>query len=82
MAAIAENFGFGGANLTPGGGAGTPTLATALRDVADDLSDLQVATITTADADGTYGTEERDLINEIKTALNAVAGATLRTTKA
>jgi hypothetical protein len=37
MAQIAENFGFGGANLTPGGGAGTPTLAEALRDVADDL---------------------------------------------
>lgn len=82
MAAIAENFGFGGANLTPGGGAGTPTLAGALRDVADDLSDLQVATIATADADATYGTEERDLINEIKTALNAVAGVTIRTTKA
>jgi hypothetical protein len=38
MAEIKENFGFGGANLTPGGGAGTPTLAEALRDVADDLA--------------------------------------------
>jgi hypothetical protein len=38
MAAISENFGVGGANLTPGGGAGTPTLAQALRDVADDIA--------------------------------------------
>ena len=81
MAAIAENFGFGGSGLTPGGGAGSPTLATALRDVADDLAGLKVATIATADADATYGTAEADLINEIKTALNAVAGYTIKTTK-
>ncbi len=38
MAAITTEFGTGGANLTPNDSAGTPTLATALRDVADDLA--------------------------------------------
>lgn len=41
MATITTNFGFGGANLTPGGASGTPTLAEALRDVADDLTELR-----------------------------------------
>lgn len=59
MAAISENFGFGGANLTPGG-AGVPTLSGALRDVADDLAELRtqfVALLTKIDADSgdTYG---------------------------
>lgn len=54
MSAIASNFGSGGANLQPGGSAGSPTLATALRDIALDLADLKgaatapVATITGA----------------------------------
>jgi hypothetical protein len=81
MATITARFGSGGANIVPGRSGGTPNLATVLRDVADDLSDLQVATITTANADATYGQPEADLINEIKAALNAVAGATLRTVK-
>jgi len=38
MAAIPVTFGSGGANLAPKGGAGNPTLATALRDIADDLA--------------------------------------------
>ena len=38
MSAIPENYGFGGAQLTPGGGAGTPPLAEVLRGIADDLS--------------------------------------------
>jgi len=38
MAEINSRFGFGGANLNPGG-TGKPTLATVLRDVADDLAD-------------------------------------------
>lgn len=39
MATIKVDFGEGGANLTPTGSAGEPTLAEALRDVADDLGD-------------------------------------------
>lgn len=42
MAAIPTTFGEGGANLSPRGN-GTPTLATALRDVATDLSALKGA---------------------------------------
>lgn len=38
MADITTRFGFGGANLNPGG-TGKPTLAQALRDIADDLAD-------------------------------------------
>lgn len=36
MAVIKENFGFGGANLTPDGGAGQPTLAEVLRNFVSD----------------------------------------------
>ncbi|AGK61497.1 hypothetical protein Asulf_01514 [Archaeoglobus sulfaticallidus PM70-1] len=42
MVAIKENFGEGGANLTPAG-QGEPTLAQALRDIADDLAMLKAA---------------------------------------
>jgi hypothetical protein len=38
MAEIKTNFGEGGANLVPGGSGGDPDLATALRDIADDLA--------------------------------------------
>jgi hypothetical protein len=38
MTAIPTTFGSGGANLAPGGAAGTPTLATTLREIADDLA--------------------------------------------
>lgn len=41
MSTIKTNFGSGGANLTPGGSAGSPDLATALREVADDLTELR-----------------------------------------
>lgn len=40
MAVIPPTFGAGGANLSPGGN-GTPSLATALRDVAADLGTLK-----------------------------------------
>lgn len=40
MSVIRENFGSGGANLVPNDGQGSPTLADALRDVADDLKDV------------------------------------------
>ncbi len=41
MARILATFGSGGANLTPGGGSAQPSLATALRDIADDLEMLR-----------------------------------------
>ncbi|APF20394.1 hypothetical protein Calab_1457 [Caldithrix abyssi DSM 13497] len=42
MAEIKKTFGSGGANLTPAGH-GTPSLADALRDIADDLAMIKVA---------------------------------------
>lgn len=54
MANIKTSFGSGGANLAPGGTNGTPSLATALRDVADDLAAVRsglVATLAKLDAD-------------------------------
>lgn len=61
----------------------------ALRDIADDLATLKVATITSADAAAAAGDPptkaEFDvvvtLINEIKTKLNAIAAGTILTTK-
>jgi hypothetical protein len=57
MAEISKDFGYGGANLCPLDSAGTPTLAEALRDVADDFTTMvsafqvsSIATISTADA--------------------------------
>lgn len=41
MASITTRFGSGGANLTPGGGSASPSLATALRDVCDDLATVK-----------------------------------------
>lgn len=38
-------------------------------------SQATLGTVTTADADATYGAEEQGLINEIKTDLNAVVAA-------
>jgi len=54
MASIKTSFGTGGANLTPGGGSASPSLATALRHTADDLDTLKTklnATLTKLDAD-------------------------------
>jgi hypothetical protein len=54
MATITKRFGSGGANVAPGNSAGTPSLATTLRDVADDLTSLRtkfVATLVKLDAD-------------------------------
>lgn len=45
MATITKQFGSGGANLVPNGSGGTPTLADALRDVADDLAVLRAAIV-------------------------------------
>lgn len=54
MATIKTNFCSGGANLAPAG-SGTPTVAGAFRDVADDLDALRdaiVAITAKLDADG------------------------------
>ena len=72
MAAISETFGQGGSGTT-GGGAGTPTLADVLRDIADDLGDRSGIAAADATDIGTNNT----LTNEIKAALNN----TVRTTK-
>lgn len=40
MSAIPENYGSGGAQMTPGDSAGQPELATVLREVADDFGAL------------------------------------------
>ena len=73
MAVIKVNFGEGGANLTPTGSAGDPTLAVALRDVADDLVGTQIAAIVSANA--TDLPEVITLANEIKAAINAAEPA-------
>ena len=82
MAAISKRFGSGGANLPPGGSAGKPTLADALRDVADDLAALKPTPVAAADAGAAYGAAEQALINELKAKVNALAAAVLKTTKA
>jgi len=89
MAQIPKNFGDGGAHLAPEG-AGTPGLKTILDDIADDLAAGKAAEITTADAVAAAGAAPDkaefdavvDLVNEIKTALNAVDATTIKTTKA
>jgi len=80
MAAITEQFGSGGANLAPGGAAGSPDLATALRDVADDLAALKPTAVATPDAGATYGANEQALINELKAKVDALAAVVLKTT--
>ncbi|MGD9676428.1 MAG: hypothetical protein AB7V19_07070 [Candidatus Bipolaricaulia bacterium] len=58
MSTIKTDFGQGGANLTPNGSQGEPDLATALRDVADDLEELQTkynALLAKLDADSGVG---------------------------
>jgi len=79
MTTINVDFGRGGANVVPSGAQGTPTLAETLRDVADDVGALQVATITNDDA--TDLAEALLLVNEIKGALNDVAAVTIKTIK-
>lgn len=41
MATIKTSFGSGGSNMTPGGASASPSLATTLRDIADDLAELR-----------------------------------------
>ena len=81
MAKITKRFGSAGANLTPGGAAGKPSLADALRDVADDLAALKPVKIAAPDATNAYGAGEQALLNELKVVVNALAAAALKTTK-
>jgi hypothetical protein len=81
MAKISKRFGSGGANLTPGGASGQPSLADALRDVADDLAALKPAKVAAADATAAYGAGEQALLNELKATVNAIAAVVLKTTK-
>lgn len=88
MAEITENFGAGGQGLVPNQGDGqTPSLAEALRDIILDLTDVQPNTIAApalaAFTDPPSAAEMallRTLVNEMRTALIASAGATLRST--
>jgi hypothetical protein len=79
MATITTEFGSGGSNLAPNEAQGAPTLAGTLRDIADDLVLLKVATIASANASDLP--TAITLVNEIKTALNAIAGGSLLTIK-
>lgn len=81
MARISKRFGSGGANLTPGGASGQPSLADTLRDVADDLAALKPKKVASADATAAYGPGEQALLNELKATVNAIAAAVLKTTK-
>jgi len=81
MAKITTRFGSGGANLTPGGAAGQPSLADALRDIADDLAALKPVRIAAADATAAYGAGEQALLNELKAKVNALAAVVLKTSK-
>lgn len=79
MAAIPTNMGEGGANVAHTEG-GSPTIASALRDAADDLATLTPVTLVQVDA--TDLAEALLLVNEIKAMLNTIAGSTILTTKA
>ena len=81
MSVITPKFGSGGANLTPGGAGGKPTLADTLRDIADDLGSLRPTKVNAADATAAYGAGEQALLNELKTKINALAAVVLKTTK-
>lgn len=75
MSTIKTDFGAGGAGLTPG--AGTPDLATTLRDVADDIEALRAAlaaVLAKLDADG--GVTDTNYA-----ALHAVSSGTIKTKK-
>lgn len=77
MATITKEFGQGGANLAPGGGAGAPSLADALRDIADDFETFRTthnAVLTKLDADA--GVTDTNY-----SALHAIAANAVKTKK-
>lgn len=78
MSAIPTNFGQGGANLAPGGASGSPDLATALREGADDFETLRAqfnALLTKLDADA--GVTDVNYSSTL-----AIASNTIKTKKA
>ncbi len=80
MSAIPERFGSGGGNISPDQGSRDGNIATALRDIADDLAVVQSPVIASPDA--TDLPSAITLLNEIKGVLNVIAGTAIKTTKA
>ena len=73
MAVITTRFGSGHANLAPGGNQGQPTLADALRDVADDIAEHRTAlTVLTQQMDADAGITDTDYEANVVTAAAAV----------
>lgn len=61
MATITVRFGEGGANLNPNKSVGSPSLASALRDIADDLTAIRTAFVgLTAKLDADAGVTDTD----------------------
>lgn len=79
MAEIKENFGHGGANMTPQGSQGEPALATVLRDIADDLG--AVIPAEAVEVDATDLSTAIALVNELKGIINTLSAVVLKTTK-
>lgn len=80
MAAIKDNFGEGGANLTPNTSSGDPSLAVVLQEAADDFEGTQIEAIVAPDA--TDLATAFTLVNEIKTKINATANYAVKTVRA
>jgi hypothetical protein len=88
MAEISKRFGEGGANLVPQESGGVPSLATVLRDIADDLAGVQGSTVVAA-ALGAFTDPPsaaemallRTLVNELRSAQVTRGTATLLTVK-
>jgi hypothetical protein len=67
MPAISELFGSGGANMAPGGAAGEPTLADALRAAADDFANVKsVFNLLLAKLDADTGTGDSDYVDTLE----------------
>lgn len=88
MATIRTDYFTGGAGQAPTGSDAYPPLATVLRDIADDLTSCKGATIaapaTLAFSDPPLAAEMallRTLVNEMRSALIATAGTSLKTIK-
>jgi len=77
MAEIKPNFGY--ADSADHRSGGEPTLASALRDVADDAAGLQCSAAVEDDA--TDLDSAIALVNELKGIINAQAAYTVKTTK-
>lgn len=79
MTQIKQTFGEGGANVVPNGSQGEPTLAETLRDIADDLSGIQItACVSPASVDLATVIV---LAEELRTKVDAIAAVVLKTEK-